>query len=233
MSIPKILHQVWTGPNPPPVHLMDTWRELNPDWEYKLWTEDTIPFPLETQTWYDWFHDLPEPHRWQAYHSCSNLIRYEMLLHHGGVYLDADTYCIRPLEDWLLARPVLLSYYPLRNQPGSLSATPLGCVPGHGFFRDLVDGLVAGVPAIPAWQSCANRYLALWFYSRKWQARRKQFQVLPAPYFIPVDCHSGGWKTNRKTQRYDGPIKPFAEHIGQSTSRLPSDLADVEPKGDQ
>jgi mannosyltransferase OCH1-like enzyme len=37
MSIPKIIHQLWIGPKQPPIELMKTWKEKNPDYEYIHW----------------------------------------------------------------------------------------------------------------------------------------------------------------------------------------------------
>ena len=34
MSIPKIIHQLWIGPKPAPINLMNTWKEKHPDFEY-------------------------------------------------------------------------------------------------------------------------------------------------------------------------------------------------------
>ena len=40
MNIPKIIHQIWIGNKPPPINLMNTWKEKNPDYEYILWNEN-------------------------------------------------------------------------------------------------------------------------------------------------------------------------------------------------
>src|SRR4051812_24722242 len=45
-SIPKIIHQVWIGPYPPPWKWINSFRvdfmHRFPDWKYKLWREDNI-----------------------------------------------------------------------------------------------------------------------------------------------------------------------------------------------
>jgi len=57
MSIPKIIHQLWVGPKPAPLHLMNTWKESHPDYKYMFWNEDTIaehfPDGLYNQKQYD------------------------------------------------------------------------------------------------------------------------------------------------------------------------------------
>ncbi|QKF94412.1 putative mannosyltransferase OCH1 [Fadolivirus algeromassiliense] len=46
MNIPKIIHQIWIGPNKPPIMWINTWKvdyiNKYPDWQYKLWTEKEI-----------------------------------------------------------------------------------------------------------------------------------------------------------------------------------------------
>jgi len=44
-KIPKIIHQIWIGNRQIPLVLekyQKTWREQNPDWEYKLWTNEEV-----------------------------------------------------------------------------------------------------------------------------------------------------------------------------------------------
>jgi mannosyltransferase OCH1-like enzyme len=90
-TIPKILHQIWLGPLPRPKG-MTSWPAMNWDWSYRLWTEDDIP-PLRNQALFDAFHDV--------YHAQADILRYEILYEHGGVYLDADSFCLRALPDSL------------------------------------------------------------------------------------------------------------------------------------
>ena len=43
--IPKKIHQIWIGPKTLPkkyINWMRSWRELNKDWEYILWTDNEI-----------------------------------------------------------------------------------------------------------------------------------------------------------------------------------------------
>ena len=48
--IPKILHQVWLGPNTIPREFLDWrggWRSLHPDWTYMLHTNEDVPQHLK------------------------------------------------------------------------------------------------------------------------------------------------------------------------------------------
>ena len=43
--IPKLIHQIWLGDKKLPkncIPWMKSWKNFNPDWEYKLWNEENI-----------------------------------------------------------------------------------------------------------------------------------------------------------------------------------------------
>ena len=87
MNIPKIIHQIWLGPNKRPDIWMNSWKndyiKQNPDWKYKLWTEKEInKLQLINRKQYDY-----EKH----YPGKSDIARYEILYQFGGVFIDADS----------------------------------------------------------------------------------------------------------------------------------------------
>ncbi|MGE0009531.1 MAG: glycosyltransferase family 32 protein [Candidatus Babeliales bacterium] len=91
--IPKKIHQIWVGPNTPPVHFK-TWQEsllkLHPDWEYKLWTdEDVKHLTMINQRHYD---------AETNYGAKADILRLELLNQFGGVYVDIDFKCIKPFD---------------------------------------------------------------------------------------------------------------------------------------
>lgn len=94
-KIPKIIHQIWIGPNPFPkkAHTWKkTWQELHPEWEYKLWTNiDVKNLDLKNKKYFD------EAINWGEK---ADILRYEILYQFGGVYVDVDFESLKPL-DWL------------------------------------------------------------------------------------------------------------------------------------
>jgi hypothetical protein len=88
--IPKIIHQIWIGPNKCPDKWIDTFRidyiKKNPEYQYILWNEDNIDplfsdFPL-----YRIIYDLE-----YTYNGKSDILRYLILYIYGGIYLDSDS----------------------------------------------------------------------------------------------------------------------------------------------
>lgn len=91
-QIPKVIHQIWLGGKlPEKFHkFAASWKEQNPEWEYKLWTdEDVDKFPWRNRKIFD-----------QAgnYGMKSDIWRYEILNLHGGVYADIDFECLQSLD---------------------------------------------------------------------------------------------------------------------------------------
>jgi hypothetical protein len=82
LRIPRIFHFVWFGKITPAVHENVTrWERLHPGWRAELWHDDgvsNIPESLTNQAAFDRAQDFSEK---------SDVLRYEVLLKHGGVYV--------------------------------------------------------------------------------------------------------------------------------------------------
>lgn len=87
MEIPKIIHQIWLGPNKQPDIWMNSWKNdyINkyPEWTYKLWTEKEIDdLNLSNKKQYE---------NEKYYIGKSDIARYEILYRFGGIFMDADS----------------------------------------------------------------------------------------------------------------------------------------------
>jgi hypothetical protein len=92
--IPHKIHQVWVGPDTPPWSMLNTWPEINPDFEYKLWRESDIEaLDLTNRALYDAL--IAEG----LYSGAADVVRTEIVFQEGGVYVDADTIAMHPLAD--------------------------------------------------------------------------------------------------------------------------------------
>jgi len=134
--IPKIIHQIWLGsPVPEKFKIFQqTWREHNPDWEFKLWTDDDIAqLGLKNQEWYDKAINYAER---------SDIARYEILYRFGGVYVDIDFECVQPLE-YLNHR---YDFYAGIELPAM--------APFLGYLVMINNALIASVPGHPILKRC-------------------------------------------------------------------------------
>jgi mannosyltransferase OCH1-like enzyme len=128
--IPKILHQTYVNSSIPVV-----WQEAQasclklhpkPEWEYKLWTDAmSLDFIAEE---YPEFLETFKSYRYPI--ERADAIRYFVLDHFGGVYIDLDDGCQRPLEP-LLQYPAFVR----KTVPTGVSNDVMGSVPHHPFFK--------------------------------------------------------------------------------------------------
>ena len=94
-NIPKKIHQIWLGGELPDKFkpYCDTWKILHPTWEYKLWTDkDVDSINIEKRDIFNLATNLGQK---------SDILRYEILRQQGGVYVDTDFECIKPIDDFL------------------------------------------------------------------------------------------------------------------------------------
>lgn len=119
MPIPKRILQTWIGPLPPPVKWMETWKRLNPDWEYRLvGNEELHGRKWRNQRIVDHYlrrcEEVRKAGRFVtehgavftgekatlfAWHVIADVLRYEILLEEGGYMPGADTECLAPIPD--------------------------------------------------------------------------------------------------------------------------------------
>ena len=62
----------------------------HPEWDYRLWTTENLPNDFVNQNLIDGE---------KSWNGKSDYIRYELLSRYGGVYVDADSFCIKPLDE--------------------------------------------------------------------------------------------------------------------------------------
>ena len=140
MSIPKIIHQTWKTTQLPEnfKKWSDTIKQMHPEWEWKLWTdEDNREFIRQN---YNWF--LPVYDSYDVNIKRVDAVRYFLLYHFGGVYLDMDVITLKPLDELLLHDGPVFGYQ-LRNwdDPGSIANAIMLSPSKHPFFTALITGL--------------------------------------------------------------------------------------------
>jgi mannosyltransferase OCH1-like enzyme len=117
------------------------WQRLHPDWEYRLWGGDDLP-PLRNRDLYDvadyLFGDLAHQFR-------SDLVRYELLDQFGGVWVDTDFECLKPLDSLLEGVECFAAWVTTEWLNNAL----IGAEAGHPFIRRLIDGLPDSIARNP------------------------------------------------------------------------------------
>lgn len=88
------------------VSYMDSWKQHNPDWNYRFWTDADILELISTH--YNWF--LKTYNNYDYNIQRSDTARHIILHHHGGLYCDIDIECIRSVNDMFKTSPDCLLF---------------------------------------------------------------------------------------------------------------------------
>lgn len=164
-QIPKILHQVWLGGEMPVEFrgYQKKWKELHPDWEYMLWTEENI---INTPI-FNFVQDAKQ------FSSKSNIIRIYAILNYGGVYADTDV-------DWNKNIDCLLKFESFASKEiegGWYGNAFFGAKKGHPWIKSQYNDLAKYVEKDPPWGPA--------LMTEAVSKCKKGFQAIPTKYCYP------------------------------------------------
>ena len=199
-DIPKIIHQLWIGPKTPPVKFMDTWKNIHEKdgFEYIRWNEEEFKKRGFVSNLVDKINDMIE------INGKADILRWELLYEYGGVFVDADSYCIKSIA-------------PLLKNNKSFAGFENEVVRGAGWnknpqYQDVLSAthplIATGTMAFPpkhelprlaiewiknndinvqrtgkrAWRTVGPGLLTRLYHSRKWD----NITIFPSYYFLPI-----------------------------------------------
>lgn len=171
-GIPKTIHQIWLGPKPAPKQWMSTWPKMNPDWEYRLWSEENLPDLINQAAFQKAY----------CYPSKADVLRLEILYRFGGIYVDADSICLKPLDGLLgeVDAPMFCAYENDSDPSNKLLGNSvIGSVPANEDVRTLLENMEPD-RSLPAWKSTGPEY-----FTRMLEEHEMEVQVFPSSYFYP------------------------------------------------
>ncbi|KAK9466836.1 nucleotide-diphospho-sugar transferase [Lipomyces arxii] len=194
--MPKIIHQTWKNDTVP-----EQWKSaqesclsLHPDFEYKLWTDESSRQFIAEE--FPWFLETFDSYPFNIMRA--DVIRYFVLEHFGGIYIDLDEGCKVRLDP-LLTYPAWVR----RAEPTGVSNSVMGSTPHHPFYMNLMLQLKNynfnwGVPYITVMYSTGPLFVSvIWKQFKRWATTdAEQVWILPPPtadsaYF--VDLHGSSW----------------------------------------
>ncbi|KAF8318206.1 glycosyltransferase family 32 protein, partial [Clavulina sp. PMI_390] len=133
--IPRIIHQTWKTDTLPErwKAVSKTCTSIMPDYEYMLWTDASSRNFIAKE--YPWFLATFDGYTYNIQRA--DAIRYFVLHHYGGVYLDLDVGCLRPLDP-LLQFSVILP----KTIPVGVSNDLMFSAKGHPFMEQTIHNLI-------------------------------------------------------------------------------------------
>lgn len=184
--IPRVFHFVWVGPPMPP-HLaafIEGWRALHPGWRLRLWRDEDLRW-LRHQAIFD-AAERHSPRNVGQFKA--NIARLEILLHHGGVYVDCDMEPVRAIDPLTEGVDAFTAWHPrARNYSERTYVTNalMGAVPGHHVFASLVEGIPASVKANRGLRSVSTTGVRYVTARLREQGLMGALTIYPAATFYP------------------------------------------------
>lgn len=213
--IPKLFHFIWVGDDGKrPDNCIRTWIDRHPGWEFRLWGNDE----LEGCDWTNAAHMAAMLPR--ELNGVADMMRWEILRQHGGIVVDADSICTRPLDDDLLDCPAFACWESEIARPGLIAAGYFGCEPGNAFVSAIVDDIAASPSVVEdmAWKTVGPQRLTDCY--RKFQYT--PLRIYPSHYFIPR--HFTGLT-------YEGAGPVYAHQLWGSTLQTYDDIHQADLSG--
>lgn len=182
-KIPKIIHQLWIGNKPAPTNMMNTWKEKNPGFEYIFWNEDEIKKRNLQLTCAHRINEIEE------INGKADIIRWEILYHYGGIFLDADSICIEPIDDILLNTICFAGWENEKLRPGLIATGTMGFPPRHPLVEMAIKYIQSREVSIAktrmmAWQTVGPMLLTKLYNTGKF----KDLTIFPSYTFLPIHC---------------------------------------------
>ena len=180
MSIPKIIHQLWIGPKPRPSKFMQTWKDKHPDFEYIMWNEEEIKKRELQLMCINRINEIEE------INGKADIIRWEILYHYGGLFLDADSICIEPFNE-LIEKNKPFAGYENENireglvATGTMAFTKNHPLPGLAIQWMMQNEVSRAKTKKMAWQTVGPGLLTALLNSGNF----KDVEILPSYYFLP------------------------------------------------
>jgi GT2 family glycosyltransferase len=185
MYIPKIIHQLWIGPKPMPKKFMDTWKDKHPGFEYICWTEEEFRKRNMNFQCVEAIHCMPE------INGKADIMRWEILCKYGGIFIDADSICIQPLDEMILSQKSFAAHENEMVRKGLLAPVLMGYYPQHPICRFAVEWILQNKtiienPTLRAWQTVGPGLLTRAFA----EVKNNDLVIFPSFFFLPIH-HTG------------------------------------------
>jgi GT2 family glycosyltransferase len=218
--IPKIIHQIWIGDKAPPTTFMKTWKEKHPDFEYILWNETelmTRQFNIQCS---QQIQDIPE------INGKADIIRWEILYEYGGYFVDADSICIEPFDDYFENIPAFATFENENVRKGLVATGTMGFIPKHPLCYDIIQWIKHSPDAAKliqetrAWYSVGPGLLTNMLDTGKYT----DFVVFPSHCFLPVHFTGPSYNGHKKVYAYQEWGTAKQNYDIMNTISLPGEL---------
>ena len=231
--IPKIIHYCWFGYGEMPelvVQCIASWHKHMPDWEYRLWTEDSLKSILNPSLKgrtsnttdnllvgseeNDWLDYMPvyvrEAYAAKKYAFVSDYVRLWALEREGGLYMDVDFEVYKPFNDLMEKYDAFAGYEGSKRNPVMMGV--IAAKAHHPWIKGMMqtyesrvflkeDGSMDMTPN--------TGYFLCWMQERGFVADGKEKGWMGV-HILPVECFCPGLTTGENIRCE----RTYCEHKG-------------------
>ena len=209
-TVPRLLHFIQLGPRdlaPHTARAVLSWLATHRTWRARMWTDaDMHAFSL-----------APLVRAARKYAQKADLLRYELLYRHGGLYVDSDIEAFRPVDAWVRgASGVLCNEAPVGadvRKVESISNGFIGVARGHPVMRRALVR-VQHASLNRAW---INQDTGPFFWRAALDADIESFRVIPSRILFPVAYSKRAqlreWDCYRRSCRPRFPADTVGLHL--------------------
>ena len=173
-TIPRIIHQLWIGPKERPYKFMDSWKDNNPTFQYIMWDEVEIKKNLKIRC-------LNKLNAMREINGKADILRWEILYNYGGIFLDADSVSIAPLDEHLLTTKAFSAYENETTRPGLIATVAMGFPKHHPLCLAAINWILKNnITSQPAWISVGPGLITKLYKSFP------DVIIFPSYYFLPI-----------------------------------------------
>lgn len=225
--IPRLTHQTWKQKalTREFATYRQSWVEKHPEWEHRFYDDRDCRAFIEDDfpEWLDIFDGFSRPI--QRF----DLFRYLVIYRHGGLYIDMDMQCLKPVDRLLAGKACVLSVERILTkryqselgykEPFQIANCVFAAAPGHAFLNRILERIrqVAERPALSdddVEEITGPRMLTRVYHDLP-ACERADLHVLPKIFLVPpkeypnlfpvnMNMHArhhaaGTWKNRRQT----------------------------------
>lgn len=192
MEIPTIIHQSWKDTRIPddsyPHHWQQSWRQIHPDWQYILWTDDDNRELVRSKypRFLDFYDNLDMGIK------KADFCRFFYMHAFGGVYADLDFICLRDLTPILFNAAIVVGHLSQDNPYYKIPNAFIASAPGHEFWLTVAEDAMLAPEEEQGVEHLSGPFRLQWAME-KYQPRG--LRILDPHLVYPIDwIHLTDWE---------------------------------------
>jgi mannosyltransferase OCH1-like enzyme len=143
IELTKIIHQSWKTKDIPyevyKKEWVESWTQLNPEWEYKLWTDEDNRNLIKDH--YPQYLELYDSYERAI--AKADIVRLFYLHKFGGLYVDLDFRCLKPIDSIIVPEHINLGEQKTKEyKTNSIANALMYSPPGQDFWLKCADELI-------------------------------------------------------------------------------------------